>query len=72
MLAFEVERFKASGSPKALERAAAEHGLEALVKGRIGARFEDKKTPVKCMHELQGRDFFLWRRSNAHRPHGSA
>ena len=66
VLAFEVERFKASGSPKALERAAAEHGLETLVKGRIGARFEDKKTPVKCMHELQGRDFFLWRRSNAH------
>ena len=43
------------------ELAAAELALEVLVRERLRAKFSGKPTPHKQLHELQGREFFLWR-----------
>ena len=43
------------------ELAAAELALEILVRERLRAKFSGKPTPHKQLHELQGREFFLWR-----------
>ena len=43
------------------ELTAAELALEVLVRERLKAKFSGKPTPHKQMHELRGREFFLWR-----------
>ena len=59
LLCAEIEARRGGMARK--ELAAAELALEVLVRERLRARFSGKPTPHKQLHELQGREFFLWR-----------
>ena len=59
LLCAQIETQKGKMSKK--ELAAAELALEVLVRERLKAKFSGKPTPHKQMHELRGREFFLWR-----------